>query len=154
MVNPRLPTCLCVKIEFVVGTISLWTLRIDDLGLTLANFHQLVNSARAPVWVWRRLRTKSRQDYLCRASTPNYQAIFCSVDAPFNLWTLFLVVVMQGRIQPVMLGGRFQMVVKSHNDCYRRDEVYLTKLLWQNNGRKHNLISWMLFSKFCTKLFS
>jgi len=23
MVNPRLPTCLCVKIEFVVGTISL-----------------------------------------------------------------------------------------------------------------------------------
>jgi len=88
--------------------------RMDDWDLPL----QIVTNRSTvhvwSVWVWRRLRTKPGQDYLCHASTPNYQALFCSVDAPFNLWTLSLVVVKQGRIQPVMLGGRFQMFVKSH----------------------------------------
>jgi len=29
----------------------------------------------------------------------------------------------------------------------KRDEVYFTTLLWQNNGRQNSLISWMLFSE-------
>ena len=32
---------------------------------------------------------------------------------------------------------------------YKRDEVYFTTLLWQNNGRQNGLISRMLFSELC-----
>jgi len=50
-------------------------------------------------------------------------------------------------------GGRFQyhLVVKSHvitASLCKRDKVYFTTLLWQNNGRQNVLISRMLFSEF------
>jgi len=57
----------------------------------------------------------------------------------------------QGRIQPVRLGGCFsvkfgsQVSLRVHY-C-TRDEVYFTTLLWWNNRRKNGLVSQMLFSE-------
>jgi len=58
----------------------------------------------------------------------------------------------QGRIQPVSFGGwRFHycLVVKSLLQLRycKRDEVYFTTLLSENNGRQNGLISLMLFSE-------
>jgi len=59
---------------------------------------------------------------------------------------------MQGRIQPVSLGGGAiwglfgsQVFLRVH--CCRTDEVCFTRQLWQNNGRQNGLVSRMLFSE-------
>ena len=57
----------------------------------------------------------------------------------------------QGRIQPISLGGAtsvmFGSQVSSPVHFCKRDEVYFTTLLWQNNLRQTGLISRMLFSE-------
>ena len=57
-----------------------------------------------------------------------------------------------GRIQPVTLGGgvisvKFGSEVSLRIHYGKKDKVYFTTLLWQNNGRQNGFISWMLFSK-------
>jgi len=58
---------------------------------------------------------------------------------------------MQGRIQPVRLGGddfsNIRCQVSIHVYYCKRDEVYFTTLLRQNNRRQNDLISQMLFSE-------
>ena len=58
----------------------------------------------------------------------------------------------QGRIHPVSLrgGGDFSNIWQSSlitGSLHKRDEVYVTTLLWQNNGRQNGLISRLLFSE-------
>jgi len=54
----------------------------------------------------------------------------------------------QGRIQPVRGAISVIFVVKSQRLRYcRKDEVYFTTVLWQNNGWQNGLISRMLFSE-------
>jgi len=59
--------------------------------------------------------------------------------------------VVRGRIQPVaegaisiMFGSQASLRVRNR----KRDEDYFTTLLWQNNGRRNDLVSQMLFSEF------
>jgi len=61
----------------------------------------------------------------------------------------------QERIHPVSLGGgaisvTFGSQVSLLVHYCKRDEVYFTTLLWQNNGRQNGLISRMLLSE-CSK---
>ena len=54
-------------------------------------------------------------------------------------------------MQPVRLGGEISVVpgsqVLSRVHYYKRDEVYFTTLLWQNNGRQNAPISRIVFSE-------
>ena len=69
-----------------------------------------------------------------------------------NLKYIYLYITQhQGRIQPVRLGGPISKIFGSEvslriHYC-KRDEVYLTTLLWQNNGLQNGLTSWMLYSE-------
>jgi len=60
---------------------------------------------------------------------------------------------MQGRIQPISLGGAISVTFGSQVSLRvhysKRGEVYFTTLLWQNNGQQNGLIWPMLFSKLC-----
>ena len=59
----------------------------------------------------------------------------------------------QGRIQPVSLRGviseKFGSQVSLRVHYCKKDEVYFTTLLWQNNRCQNGLISRMLFSELC-----
>jgi len=59
--------------------------------------------------------------------------------------------VLQGRIQPVRLGGAISVIVGNQVSqrlryC-KRDEACYTTLVWQNNGRQNGFSSRMLFSE-------
>jgi len=60
-------------------------------------------------------------------------------------------VFLQGRIKPVSLWEAISVIfgiqVSLRVHYCKRDEVYFTTLLWQNNGRQNGLISRTLFSK-------
>jgi len=60
-----------------------------------------------------------------------------------------------GQIKPVWSGGRFQKYLVGQVSllCHycEGDEVYITTLPWQNNGRQNGLKLWMLRFPNCTK---
>jgi len=77
---------------------------------------------------------------------------------PTSLWTAWKldhreVMWRQGRMQPVRLGGGGDFSNIWHSSLimgsllHKRDVVYFTTLLWQNNGQQNWLISRMLFSE-------
>jgi len=80
---------------------------------------------------------------------PIYRLAICkpgSTDSNIN-FTCY-----QGLIQPVSLGGGdfsdiWHSSLITGSLLHKRDEVYFTTLLWQNNGRPNGLISWVLFSE-------